>query len=84
MYGVILDGKGKKRSGGTSSKLEEEDVDELFKILTDKHGDIITVYHSEDCGLKLSTVGPMIVSILHLLFQWALPFNEHTPPMDDY
>ena len=36
-----LDGKGKKRSGGTSSKLEE-DV-ELFKTLTDKHGDNYSV-----------------------------------------
>ena len=33
------DGKGKKRSGGTSSKLEEEDVDEHFQTLTEKHGD---------------------------------------------
>ena len=33
-----LDGKGKKRSGGTSSKFEEEDVDELFKTsLIHKH-----------------------------------------------
>ena len=38
-----LDGKGKKRRGGTSSKLEEEDVDELFKTLTDKHGDNYSV-----------------------------------------
>ena len=37
-----LDGKGTKRSGGTSSK-QEEDVDELFKTLTDKHGDNYSV-----------------------------------------
>ena len=41
------------------------DVDEHFKTLTDKHGmAIIIAYHSEDCGLELSTVGPMIVTIL--------------------
>ena len=38
-----LDGKGKKRSGGTSSKLEEEDVDEHIKTLTEKHGDTYSI-----------------------------------------
>ena len=36
------DGKSKKRNGGTSSKLEE-DVDEHFKILTEKYGDTYSV-----------------------------------------
>ena len=60
-----LDGKGKKRSGGTSSKLML--MSSSKPLLTSMV--IITVYHSEDCGLELSTVGPTIVSILHLLFQ---------------
>ena len=34
------DGKNKKRNGGTSSKLEEEDH---FEILTEKHGDTYSV-----------------------------------------
>lgn len=35
----------KRKSGapGTSSKLEEEDVDEHYRILTEKHGDMYTV-----------------------------------------
>ena len=37
------DGKGKNRSGGTSLKLQEEDVDEHFQILTEKHGDTYTL-----------------------------------------
>ena len=37
------DGKSKKRNGSTSSRLEEEDVDEHFKILTEKHGDAYSV-----------------------------------------
>ena len=37
------DGKNRKRSGGTSSKLEEEDVDEHFRVLSEKHGDTYSV-----------------------------------------
>ena len=37
------DGKGKKRNGGTSSRFEEEDVDEHFTTLTEKHGDTYSV-----------------------------------------
>ena len=36
-------GRHKKRDGGTSSKLDEEDVDEHYKTLTDKHGDTYSV-----------------------------------------
>ena len=68
MYGVILDGKGKKRSGGTSSNWRKKMLMSSSKPLLTSMA-IITVYHSEDCGLELSTVGPMIVSILVLLFQ---------------
>jgi len=38
-----VEGKGRKRNGGTSSKLEEDDVDEHFMILTEKHGDTYSV-----------------------------------------
>jgi len=38
-----VEGKGRKRNVGTSSKLEEDDVDEHFRILTEKHGDTYSV-----------------------------------------
>ena len=37
------DGRRKKRDGGTSSRLDEEDVDEHYKTLTEKHGDSFSV-----------------------------------------
>ena len=60
----------RKKSGGTLSMLEEEDVDEYFQTLTEKHKGIRIVYCNIDCGLELSTVVPTrtIVMILHLLF----------------
>ena len=38
-----LEGKGKRKNGGTSSKLEEDDVDEHYKVVTEKHGDAYSV-----------------------------------------
>ena len=35
--------KRKRKDGGTSSKLEEGDVDEHYKILTEKHGETYSV-----------------------------------------
>ncbi len=47
MYMMIKrtsDGHGThKRDSGTSSKLDEEDVDEHYKTLTNKHGDTYSV-----------------------------------------
>ena len=37
------DGRHKKRDGSTSSRHDEEDVDEHYKTLTDKHGDTYSV-----------------------------------------
>ena len=37
------DGRHKKREGGTSSKLDEDDIDEHYKTLTEKHGDSFRV-----------------------------------------
>ena len=65
------DGKGKKRNGGTSSRFEEEDVDEHFT--TQRSMGILTVYLNKGCGLELSTVAPMIVTTLHLLFLCLAP-----------
>ena len=49
-------------------KLEEDDVDEHFKILTEKQGDT-SVYFSKGCGPELFIVVHMIVMTLHLIFQ---------------
>ena len=38
-----FDGRRKKRDGSTSSKADEEDVDEHYKTLTEKHGDSFSV-----------------------------------------
>ena len=62
-----LDGKGKKRSGGTSSNWRKKTMSTSKLLLISMT--IITVCLNEDCGLELSTVGPTIVTILHLLFQ---------------
>ena len=54
------DKKDRKKNGGTSVPLEEEDVDNHFATLTEMHG-MSTVYRSGGCGLKLLTVVLMIV-----------------------
>ena len=57
--------KGRKRNVGTSSKLEEDDVDEHFRILFEKHGDTYSIPYQKR-GPELFTVTLMT---LHLLFQ---------------
>ena len=37
------DGRHKRRDSGTSSKHDEEDVDEHYKTLTDKYGDTYSI-----------------------------------------
>ena len=40
-----LQRKERNRNSGTSSKLKEDDVDELLRILTEKHGDTCSAPH---------------------------------------
>ncbi len=40
-----LERKERNKNSGTSSKLEEDDVDELLRILTEKHGDTCSAPH---------------------------------------
>ena len=60
-----LEKKERNRNSGTSSKLEEDDVDELLLKSMVTHA----VYLTEYCGFELFTLALMIATTLHLLFQ---------------